>query len=137
MATAETMATSTGATPILPARDLDMTSSFYERLGFAERGRWPEYLIVVRDELELHFFLSTELDPATTTAGCYLRVRDADALHAQFVAAGLPAWDTGFPCLSEVEATDYGMREFAATDPDGNLMRVGHVVEDSKPRRTE
>jgi hypothetical protein len=41
---------------------------------------------------------------------------------------GSPAWGTGFPCLSEVEATDYGMREFAATDPDGNLLRVGHVV---------
>jgi catechol 2,3-dioxygenase-like lactoylglutathione lyase family enzyme len=125
------MASTTGAIPILPARDLDATAAFYARLGFREMGRWPEYLIVVRDEIELHFFPSADLDPATSIAGCYLRVRDADALHREFAAAGLPPWEEGFPCLGEVEATDYGMREFAATDPDGNLLRVGHVVADS------
>jgi catechol 2,3-dioxygenase-like lactoylglutathione lyase family enzyme len=121
-----------GAIPILPARDLDATMSFYERLGFRQAGRWPDYLIVVRDELELHFFSCPDINPATSIAGCYLRVRDADAFHAVFASAGLSEWGTGFPCVSEVEATDYGMREFAATDPDGNLMRIGHVVDDSQ-----
>jgi catechol 2,3-dioxygenase-like lactoylglutathione lyase family enzyme len=116
------------AIPILPARDLDATSTFYQRLGFRPLGRWSEYLIVARDEIELHFFLCAEIDPATTIAGCYLRVRDADTLHAEFAAAGLPAWEEGFPCLTDVESTDYGMREFAAADPDGNLLRVGHVI---------
>lgn len=41
------------------------------------------------------------------------------------------------PCLSEVEVTDYGVREFAATDPDGNLIRVGHVIEHSNPRHAD
>jgi catechol 2,3-dioxygenase-like lactoylglutathione lyase family enzyme len=136
MITGEATATTTGAIPILPARDLDATSAFYARLGFRQMGRWPEYLIVARDEFELHFFLCVELDPATTIAGCYMRVRDADALHAEFAAADLPAWETGFPCLSEVEVTDYGMREFAAADPDGNLLRIGHLIEGSRPRPT-
>jgi catechol 2,3-dioxygenase-like lactoylglutathione lyase family enzyme len=113
------------AIPILPARDLDATSAFYARLRFRELGRWPDYLIVGRDGLELHFFACPEIDPETSIAGCYLRVEDADALHAEFAAAGLPPWESGFPCLSKVEVTDYGMREFAAGDPDGNLLRVG------------
>jgi catechol 2,3-dioxygenase-like lactoylglutathione lyase family enzyme len=128
MAVGHDTAATTGAIPILPARDLDATSSFYRRLGFREMGRWPEYLIVARDGLELHFFPCPEIDPAAAITGCYLRVRDADALHAEFAAAGLPPWASGFPCLGEVETTDYGMREFAATDPDGNLLRVGHLI---------
>jgi catechol 2,3-dioxygenase-like lactoylglutathione lyase family enzyme len=118
-----------GTIPILPARDLDATSEFYRQLGFRQTGRWPEYLTLAREELELHFFPCPEIDPETTIAGCYMRVRDADALHDEFAAAGLPSWESGFPCLSVVETTDYGMREFAVTDPDGNLMRVGHLID--------
>jgi catechol 2,3-dioxygenase-like lactoylglutathione lyase family enzyme len=115
------------AIPTLPAHDLDATAAFYGRLGFGVESRFgDEYLILLRDGLELHFFGCPGIDPATTIAGCYLRVHDADALHAAFAAAGVPRGSRGAPRLQgPPEDTDYGLREFALVDPDGNLLRIG------------
>ncbi len=111
--------------PILPSRDLPSTLAFYERLGFEEGGHWPqEYLIVSRGSVGLHFFRCPELDPWSSIAGCYVYVEDADALHAAFLSLELPS--EGIPRLHGApEETDYGLREFALVDPDGNLLRIG------------
>jgi catechol 2,3-dioxygenase-like lactoylglutathione lyase family enzyme len=111
--------------PILPSRDLRATSAFYERLGYEEVGLWPEeYLIVARGAFGLHFFHCPQLDPRTSIAGAYLYVDDADALHAEYAALGLPG--EGIPRLhgAPVDA-DYSLREFAVADADGNLLRIG------------
>jgi catechol 2,3-dioxygenase-like lactoylglutathione lyase family enzyme len=115
--------------PILPSRDLAETSAFYARLGFEQAGLWPdEYLIVMRDEIGLHFFLSRDHDPATSDHGCYLYVPDADALFAEYSALGLP--DAGIPRLHGApEDTEYELREFALIDPDGNLLRIGSFLQ--------
>jgi catechol 2,3-dioxygenase-like lactoylglutathione lyase family enzyme len=111
--------------PILPSRDLRATSAFYGRLGYEEQGLWPEeYLIVRRGEIGLHFFHCPEVDPWESIAGCYLYVDDADALHAEYSALGLPG--EGIPRLhGPPEDADYGLREFAVVDEDGNLLRIG------------
>jgi catechol 2,3-dioxygenase-like lactoylglutathione lyase family enzyme len=117
------------AVPVLPSRDLRETLAFYERLGWELRGAEPErwdYLIVGRGEsLELHCFVQPAVDPLTTDAGCYVRVADADALHAEWEAVGVPRdASTGSRLVPPVD-TDYGLREFALVDPSGNLLRVG------------
>jgi catechol 2,3-dioxygenase-like lactoylglutathione lyase family enzyme len=114
--------------PILPSRDLRATSAFYERLGYEERGLWPEeYLIVARGEIGLHFFHCPDVDPLQSIAGCYLYVDDADALHREYSALDLPA--EGVPRVHGApEDTDYGLREFAVVDPDGNLLRIGSFL---------
>jgi catechol 2,3-dioxygenase-like lactoylglutathione lyase family enzyme len=117
-----------GVAPILPSRDLEASAAFYARLGFAEAGRWPEeYLIVMRGEVGLHFFFAPDVDPFASIAGCYLYVSDADALFAEWAALGLP--DAGIPRLHGApEDSEYGLREFAAVDLDGNLLRIGSVI---------
>jgi catechol 2,3-dioxygenase-like lactoylglutathione lyase family enzyme len=114
-----------GVAPILPSRDLRATSDFYERLGYEQAGLWPdEYLIVSRGEVGLHFFHCPQLDPWTSIAGCYLYVEDADALHEEYSRLGLPG--EGIPRLHGApEDTEYGLREFAVVDADGNLLRIG------------
>lgn len=114
--------------PILPARDLVATRAFYERMGFeagyfapGERG----YLILARGGLRMHFFQHAELDPFANYAGCYWRVKDADALHAELARLALPA--RSIPRLEPPGDKPWGLREFALVDPDGNLVRVGHV----------
>jgi catechol 2,3-dioxygenase-like lactoylglutathione lyase family enzyme len=121
-----------GVAPILPSRDLSATAEFYSRLGFEQTGLWPdEYLIVMRGDVGLHFFFAPGTDPASSIAGCYLYVEDADALFADFSRIGLPS--AGIPRLhGPVEATDYGLREFAVVDPDGNLLRIGSFVADPR-----
>jgi len=115
------------AVPILPSRDLDETLAFYEQLGFESRGAPPhvwDYLIVGRGGLELHFWAQPDVDPLTTDSSCYLRVEDADALHAEWAAVVEPDPPTGSRLLPP-DDTDYGMREFALVDRSGNLIRVG------------
>jgi catechol 2,3-dioxygenase-like lactoylglutathione lyase family enzyme len=125
-----------GAVPILPSRDLGETLAFYERLGFANAGApWQEwnYLIVRRGEVWLHFFPDPEVDPLTTSAGCYVYVDDADAVHAAWAAVVEPDPATGSRIVAP-ETTEYGMREFAVVDRSGNLIRVGSSVSDAARR---
>jgi catechol 2,3-dioxygenase-like lactoylglutathione lyase family enzyme len=111
--------------PILPSRDLAETTAFYEQLGFERATFFPgEYLIVNRGEVWLHFFPAPDVDPWSSIAGCYVYVADADALYSEYAARGLPG--EGIPRLQgPPEDSDYGMREFAVVDPDGNLLRIG------------
>jgi catechol 2,3-dioxygenase-like lactoylglutathione lyase family enzyme len=117
------------AVPILPGRNLGETLAFYERLGFENRGAGPweewNYLIIGRGGIELHFYGAPEVDPLTTDGMCYLRVPDADALHAEWEAVGIPRIPATGSRLEPPVLTDYGMREFALVDPSGNLLRVG------------
>lgn len=117
------------AIPILPARDLNETRAFYERLGFRTVGWWPRefggYAILVRGDLIMHFFAFEEISPDQNYAQCYWRVQDVDALYAECHAAGLPS--SGTPRLVPVENKPWGTREFSMSDPNGNLVRVGQL----------
>ncbi len=66
--------------------------------------------------IELHLVVTEGHDPLRTAAAAYLHVTDADALAARWadVQSTTPAIDT-----------DYGLREGAHVDPDGNLLRFG------------
>lgn len=116
------------AIPILPSRSLPSTLTFYRRLGFEGEilGVGDAYAILTRGDLELHFFLHTELVPAESWAGCYLRVVDVESLYKAFLAAGLPT--RGIPRMDAIENKPWGMREFAVVDEDGNLLRVGQML---------
>lgn len=116
------------AIPILPSRSLHATVAFYARLGFEAElfGDDAHYGILTRGDLELHFFAHPDLDPATSHAGCYLRVLDVDRLHAAFAKAALPLH--GIPRMDALADKPWGMREFAVVDRDGNLLRIGQVL---------
>jgi catechol 2,3-dioxygenase-like lactoylglutathione lyase family enzyme len=121
-----------GVAPILPSRDLSATASFYARLGFEQSGLWPdEYLILERGDVGLHFFFAPDIDPWSSSAGCYLYVSDVDSLFAEFSRVRLPR--EGIPRLHGPQRdTDYGMREFAVVDHDGNLLRIGSALPDPR-----
>ena len=114
--------------PILPSRSLPSTLAFYERLGFDGEilGAGDAYAILTRGDLELHFFVHTELVPTESYAGCYVRVADVEPLYNAFLAAGLPM--RGIPRMDAIENKPWGMREFAIVDEDGNLLRVGQEL---------
>ncbi len=71
-------------------------------------------------------FAHPKLDPATSHAGCYLRVADVTSLYRAFEAAALPR--RGIPRMDALERKPWGMLEFAVVDPDGNLLRIGQVL---------
>jgi catechol 2,3-dioxygenase-like lactoylglutathione lyase family enzyme len=112
------------ATPNLPSRDLDATVDFYAGLGFEPGFRDPGWLILQRGTVMLEFFPDPGLDPATTAAGCCLRVDDLDALYAVCAGAGLPETHLGRPRLHPPQVEDSGMRIAYLVDHDGNLLRL-------------
>jgi catechol 2,3-dioxygenase-like lactoylglutathione lyase family enzyme len=116
------------AIPILPSRSVESTEVFYRQLGF-HGAVWPapyHYLILDRGSVEIHFFTQLDLNPAESSAGCYIRVSDVEEIYRAFAEAELPT--TGIPRMDRLENKPWGMREFAIVDPDGNLIRIGEEM---------
>ena len=116
------------AIPILPCRSVEDTAAFYKPLGFSAKiwGAPNNYAILTRDTVELHFFTQVDLDPASSSAGCYIRVLNVDGTHSEFTNANLR--DSGIPRMDGIENKPWGMREFAIVDPNGNLIRIGQAL---------
>jgi len=115
--------------PILPVHDLDEARAFYESLGFKAWYHDKHYEIVNRGQLVVHLEERVGLAPSTNQTSCYWRVTDADRLYEEFTALGLPS--EGTPRLTEPQDEPWGMREFTLKDPSGNLIRVGHELDDT------
>lgn len=102
--------------PIFAVRDVAAAMTFYERLGFAVR-RFPgaEYGFATRGDVEIHLGLARPGLEGTSAA--YLFVDDADRLAA--------LWRTAGAEVHPPEDTEWGQREGALVDPDGNIIRFG------------
>ena len=107
--------------PILPTADVERMQAHYRLLGFVVDIHQSGYATASRDGIKLHFHLSADHDPDKLGGAVYISVDDADALHAEWSAAGVDAlddlWDPGF-----------GVWESAHTDPDGNKISFGSPV---------
>jgi hypothetical protein len=116
------------AIPMLPSRSVSDTLAFFRRLGFDGKilGDRDSYAILTRGTVELHFFTHSELRPAESCAGCYVRVLDVKEVYQAFALAQLP--EKGIPRMDVLEDKPWRMREFAIVDPDGNLLRIGQTL---------
>jgi catechol 2,3-dioxygenase-like lactoylglutathione lyase family enzyme len=108
--------------PILASRDIEETVVFYSRLGFEvvrlHQEFGPAYLLLRRDEVELHFVHSPDTDPKESHGGCYLRLEDAQSVYDEWAPLDVPE-------IHPPRDTPWGMREFFVIDPSGNLIRIG------------
>ena len=109
------------AVPNLPARDLSKTAAFYrEKLGFRQvGGDYPDYLMLARDGIALHFYLHKDLDPLKDAGVCYIYVDGVEALYRECQAAGVVHPN------GRLELTPWKMYEFVALDLDNNALRIG------------
>lgn len=118
------------AIPILPSRSVADTVAFYRCLGF-EGGPHEfnhSYAILRRGSVEIHFFTHEELLPEESSAGCYIRVLDVEKIYRECLPCDLPS--EGIPRMDPLENKPWGLREFAIVDPDGNLLRIGQIMEE-------
>ena len=109
---------------VLGFRQVAPALVWYQRVP----GGWTRHVLdesLKRGKAELHVTRVPDLDPATSMSACYLYVDDADALFAQWSAAGAAGR------LVAPRDTEYGLREMAHVDPDGNLLRVGSPMKTS------
>jgi hypothetical protein len=109
---------------------------YRERFGFDSPHEAADFAVLVRDDAAIHLWGATDEawrnraeladDPIRSgaesflagTASCRIEVADVDALFDELRQAGVlhPTAQDG------VSATDFGTREFAALDADGNLL---------------
>ena len=123
--------------PALPVRDVSAAAAYYrDRFGFEIRHEVGDFAVLVRDEAALHLWGATDEDwrsredlarnPICSgaesfiagTASCQIEVEDLDSLYAELESAGV-LHDVS---RDGVTATDWGAREFATLDSDGNLL---------------
>jgi catechol 2,3-dioxygenase-like lactoylglutathione lyase family enzyme len=109
--------------PKLPMRDRARTLAFYvDQLGFTDRGLEPfdHYLMVGRDEVELHFFLHQDLDPLKNYGQVYIRTYAIEALYRDLKDQGVRIHPNG-----HLQTKLWGQKEFSVLDPDHNLLTFG------------
>ncbi len=112
------------ATPNLPSRDFEATSSFYSSLGFEECWRDDGWMILKRDSLRLEFFPYPDLNAAESSFSCCLRLDDMAALYDACKDAGLPEQCWGWPRLHPPKEEDSGLTIAYMVDRDGTLLRL-------------
>lgn len=107
--------------PIFPVRDLSAALAHYQRLGFATRAyEGGGYGYATADGVEIHLGVAPEAD---ARASAYLFVDDADELAR--------AWQSAGGATSLPVDTEWGQREGAHVDPDGNVIRFGSPMKHS------
>lgn len=118
----------TSVCPIFPSQNFTITAEFYSALGFINVAQYDAegYLILERDHVELHFFKAQSVDPSKSDHGAFVRVTDANELSLHYQTLSLPS--DGIPRVTIAEDKPWGICEFAIVDPDGNLLRVGHIL---------
>jgi hypothetical protein len=109
----------TGMATILPVRDLGTALDHYGRLGFRVNPYDDGYGYAVRGSADFHLSVHRDLDPHRNASAVYLYVDDADALYAEWRAARVEGQ------FFEPHDTEYGLREGAHIDRDGNVLRFG------------
>jgi len=112
--------------PKLPMRDKIITKDFYLRkLGFSLLGNidFPDYLMIVKDHIQIHFFLFSKLVPEENYGQVYIRTDDIDALYQMFLDNRVNIHPNG-----KLKTKPWGQREFSILDPDTNLLTFGQSV---------
>lgn len=112
--------------PKLPMRNKTITIRYYtEKLGFKIFGSpdYTEYLMVEKDNIQLHFFLFADLDPEQNYGQVYIRVNQIDNYYQTLLDNKVRIHPNGF-----LEAKPWGQREFSLLDPDGNLLTFGESI---------
>lgn len=112
------------ATPNLPSIDFEITSKFYQSIGFLEGFRDDGWMILRRGQLSLEFFPYHDLNPAESSFSCCLRLDDMAAFHAECRSAKLSDSCWGWPRLSEPQVEDSGLTIAYLVDPNGTLLRL-------------
>ncbi|MCR6721805.1 MAG: VOC family protein [Chitinophagaceae bacterium] len=111
--------------PKLPMRDKTKTLAYYTGMGFntPNGDRFDDYLMLQRDQVEIHFFLFAKLNAAENYGQVYIRVQDIDTFYQSLVDAGHSIHPN-----APLQLKPWGQKEFSLLDPDNNLLTFGESI---------
>ncbi len=116
----------TSINPKLPMRDKKVTREFYmNMLGFQEFGSedFEGYLMLKKDQIQIHFFEFKALDPKENYGQVYIRTDNIDSFYRSLVDRKTTIHPNG-----PLEIKPWGQKEFSMLDPDNNLLTFGQII---------
>lgn len=108
-------------------RNKAITKAYYtQQLGFDDVSAhdYEGYLIVKRDQVEIHFFEFKELDTLQNYSGTYIRTNDIEVLYKELLSKGVHIHPK-----APLTPKPWGQKEFALLDPDNNLLTFGQGID--------
>jgi hypothetical protein len=112
--------------PKLPMRDKTATRDYYiNQLNFQEFGSadYDGYLMVQKDNIQIHFFEFKELDPKENYGQVYIRSDDIDKFYQLLLDKKISIHPNGHLAIKP-----WGQKEFSLLDPDNNLLTFGQSM---------
>ena len=110
--------------PKLPMRDKMLTKEFYlNQLSFELISDYGDYILLKKDQIEIHFFEFKSLDPLENYGQVYIRVIDIDKLYKSLFDKSIAIHPNG-----HLEVKPWGQKEFSLLDPDNNLLTFGQAI---------
>jgi hypothetical protein len=116
----------TDINPKLPMRDKNVTRAFYlNKLGFKEFGSvdFDGYLMIEKDQIQIHFFEFKELDPKENYGQVYIRTDNIDHFYQSLLDHKTNIHPNG-----QLEIKSWAQKEFSILDPDNNLLTFGQSI---------
>jgi hypothetical protein len=110
--------------PKLPMRNRSLTKEFYlNQLSFELISDYGDYILLKKDEIEIHFFEFKTLNPLENYGQVYIRVIDIDKLYKSLLDKSIAIHPNG-----HLEFKPWGQKEFSLLDPDNNLLTFGQAI---------
>ena len=111
--------------PKLPMRDKAVTSEFYiDKLGFQVFGSdYDGYLMIQKDDIQIHFFEFKELNPAENYGQVYIRTDEIEKLYQSALDKKI-----NMPKAGHLQIKPWRQKEFSLLDPDNNLLTFGQSL---------
>lgn len=116
----------TAILPKLPMRNKAITKDYYlDKLGFElfEAEDYEAYLIIRKDQVQIHFFAFESLNTTENYGQVYIRVTDIEQVYQEFLEKNVPIHPNGI-----LQTKPWGQREFSLLDPDHNLLTFGEAI---------
>ena len=105
-------------------RDKAITKDFYvSKLGFQEIADYANYLIVRKDNIEIHFFSFEGLNPNENYGQVYIRTDNINQFYQSLIDKKLSIHPAG-----DLQIKSWGQKEFSMLDPDNNLLTFGQSL---------
>jgi hypothetical protein len=102
-------------------RDKAITTDWYlKNLNFKVLSDYGNYLMLSKDQIEIHFFEFAELDPKENYGQVYIRTDAIDALYKSLLENKVAIHPNG-----HLQNKPWGQKEFSLLDPDNNLLTFG------------
>jgi hypothetical protein len=112
--------------PKLPMRDKAITRDFYlNKLNFREFGTadYDGYLMVEKDNIQIHFFEFKDLDPKENYGQVYIRTDNIEEWYQLALDKKIP-----MPQAGHLQIKPWRQKEFSMLDPDHNLITFGQNI---------